>query len=136
MEAEATLGSASALALSVINLRVSSASVTLPVHVLRTERRKYQIPKYYTSQKTSQGQPREFVLGRMPPVMEPPLNLTAVMTQMVGSTATACPCCNRSQEINHGNSNEYVAVAGEKGEPPIYIRTSEFDVSVKVGGIK
>ena len=38
MEAEATLGSASALALSVINLRVSSASVTLPVHVLRTER--------------------------------------------------------------------------------------------------
>ena len=100
------------------------------------ERRKYQIPKYYTSQKTSQGQQREFVLGRMPPVMEPPLNLTAVMTQMVGSTATACPCCNRSQEINHGNSNEYVAVAGEQGEPPIYIRTSEFDVSVKVGGIK
>ena len=68
----------------------------------------------------------------MPPVMDPPLNLTAVMTQMVGSTDTGCPCCNHSQH-DHGNSNEYVAVAREPGEPPIYIRTSEFDVSVKVG---
>ena len=66
--------------------------------------------------------------------MEPPLNLTAVMTQMVGSTNTACPCCNHSQQQqhDHSNSNEYVAVAREPGEPPIYIRTSEFDVSVKV----
>jgi len=67
--------------------------------------------------------------------MEPPLNLTAVITQMVGSTDTACPCCNHSQQHDHGNSNsnsnEYVAVAREPGEPPIYIRTSEFDISVK-----
>ena len=63
MEAEAALGSASALAPSVINLRVSSASVTLPVHVLSPEHRENKIPSYshYPSQSTSQGQQRESV---------------------------------------------------------------------------
>ena len=100
--------------------------------VQNTGRTKY-LHTYITRARQLHKASKEILLGRMPPVMEPPLNLTAVMTQMVGSTATACPCCNRSQEQSHGNSNEYVAVAGEQGEPPIYIRTSEFDVSVKVG---
>ena len=74
----------------------------------------------------------------MPPLMEGPLNLTAVMTQMVGSTANACPCCNHSQQHNHANnidnSNEEAGYGDTgPGEPPIFIRTSEFDISVKVG---
>ena len=40
------------------------------------------------------------------------------------TAVTSCPCCNMSSLVTTNTS--------DGGHPPMYVRTSEFDVSVKV----